>query len=114
MYHHAESLIKRNIVMDDHLIINLRVADMKYPLQVRREEEEIYRKAAKEIDYKLGQYKNYFTGDSNRSLRDVDYMAMTSIQAVAEQVEHQLRAEAFENKIKSLTEELDNYLKENK
>lgn len=100
--------------MDDHLIINLRVADMRYPLRVNRKDEEIYRKAANEIDYKLVQYKNYFTGDSSGSLRDVDYMAMTSIQAVAEKVEHQLRAETFEAKIKDLTKELDNYLKEGK
>jgi cell division protein ZapA len=100
--------------MDDHLIINLRVADMKYPLRIDRKEEEIYRRAANEIDYKLVQYKSYFTGSSDHSLRDVDYMAMTSIQAVAEKVEHQLRAETFEIKIKSLTEELGNYLKESK
>lgn len=98
--------------MDEHLIINLRVADMRYPLRVKREEEEAYRRAADEIDYKLVQYKNYFTGTSNRSLRDIDYMAMTLIQAVAEKVEHQMRAEAFEIKVKSLTEELDVYLKD--
>ncbi|NDV94089.1 cell division protein ZapA [Dysgonomonas sp. 521] len=98
--------------MDEHLIINLRVADMRYPLRVKREAEEAYRRAAEEIDYKLVQYKNYFTGTSDRSLRDIDYMAMTSIQAVVEKVEHQMRAESFEVKIKSLTEELDAYLKD--
>lgn len=98
--------------MDDRLIINLRIADMRYPLRIRREEEEIYRKAAYEIDYKLGQYKNYFTGESPHSLQDVNYMAMTALQAVAEKVEHQLRADSFEDKIKELTHELDQYLKE--
>ncbi len=97
--------------MDEHLIINLRVADMRYPLRIKRRDEEIYRRAADEIDYKLVQYKNYFTGVSTQPLRDVDYMAMTSIQAVAEKVEHQLRAETFEHRIQSLTNELDEYLK---
>ena len=97
--------------MDDHLIINLRVAETRYPLRVRRSEEEVFRKAADEIDYKLGQYKNYFTGDSSRSLQNTDYMAMTAIQAVAEKVEQEMRAELFEAKIEELTLELDKYLK---
>ena len=97
--------------MDDHLIINLRVAETRYPLRVRRSEEEVFRKAADEIDYKLGQYKNYFTGDSSRSLQNTDYMAMTAIQAVAEKVEQEMRAKLFEAKIEELTLELDKYLK---
>lgn len=99
--------------MDDHLIINLRVADMRYPLRVKRRDEEMFRRAADEIDYKLGQYKNYFTGDSSHSLQNTDYMAMTAIQAVAEKVKHQLRAESFETKVKDLTHELEDYLKGN-
>ncbi|MDR0824743.1 MAG: cell division protein ZapA [Prevotella sp.] len=98
--------------MDEHLIINLRVADTRYPLRIKREDEEMYRKAANEIDRKLVQYKNYFTGDSSHPLQNADYMAMTAIQAVSEKVGHQLRAEEFESRIKKLTEELDNYLKD--
>lgn len=97
--------------MDEHLIINLRVADMRYPLCIKRKDEEVYRRAANEIDYKLGQYRNYFTGDSLQSLQDKEYMAMTAIQAVAEKVEHQLRAESFEVRIRSLSSELEGFLK---
>ncbi|NDV79892.1 cell division protein ZapA [Dysgonomonas sp. 511] len=96
---------------DDHLIINLRIADMRYPLRVKRREEEIYRKAADEIDYKIGQYKSYFTGSESQALRDTDYMAMTAVQAVAEKVEWQFKANSFERGIKKLTQELDDYLK---
>ncbi len=97
--------------MDEKFIINLRVADTRYPLRVKRKDEEIYRKAADEIDYKLGQYKNYFTGHGSRSLHNSDYMAMTAIQAVAEKVECQLRAESFESKVKALTQEMEIFLK---
>jgi cell division protein ZapA len=86
---------------------------MRYPLRIKRQEEEVFRKAAEEIDYKIGQYKNYFTGDSSHPLQDSDYMAMTAIQAVAEKVEHQLRACEFEFRMKELTQELENYLKGN-
>lgn len=99
--------------MDEHLIINLRVANAKYPLRIKRKDEEIYRKAADEIDYKLGQYKNYFTGDSSQSLPDTTYMAMTAIQAVSEKVKYRLMAESFESKIEELTRELEIYLKKN-
>lgn len=100
--------------MDEHLIINLRVADMKYPLKVRRSEEEMFRKAAEEIDYKLVQYRNYFTGDSAHSLQKTDYMAMTAIQAVTEKVEWEMKATLFETRIKALTQELDQYLRTQK
>lgn len=96
--------------MDDHLIINLRVADTLYPLKIKRREEETFRKAAKEIDYKLSQYKKYFA-DNSSSLNDMHYMAMTAIQAVAGTTEQELRANEFEERIKALTLELDNYLK---
>ncbi|MDR2954817.1 MAG: cell division protein ZapA [Prevotella sp.] len=97
--------------MDEHLIINLRVADKRYPLRIKRKDEEVYRKAAIEIDYKLGQYKSYFTDDSPQALQDIDYMAMTAIQAVADKVECQLRTDAFEAKIEGLTRELESYLR---
>lgn len=97
--------------MDDSLIINLRVAGMTYPLRVKRNEEEMFRKAANEIDYKLVQYKNYFAESSADALQNADYMAMTAIQAVAEKVEWQLKTNLFETRITALTKELDSYLK---
>lgn len=103
---------KKVINMDEHLIINLRVADMRYPLRIKRSDEEMFRRAAIEIDYKISQYRNRFTGGSAQSLKDSDYMAMTAIQAVAGKVDHEIRAEKFEDKIKELTLELDKYLKD--
>lgn len=98
--------------MDEHLIINLRVANMRYPLRIARKDEEVYRKAADEIDYKLGQYKNYFASDSSRSLHNADYMAMTAIQALAEKVECQMRVGLFETRLNQLTAELEDYLRD--
>ena len=96
--------------MDEEFVINLRVDNVMYPIQVKRAEEEVYRRAAREIDYKLGQYKSSFTGDS-RDLQAKDYMAMTAIQAVAGKAKFELRGEFFEEKVKGLTDELDEYLK---
>ena len=97
--------------MDDHFIINLRIADTKYPLRIERKDEEVFRKAAIEIDYKLSQYKNYFASDDSHTLQHADYMAMTTIQAVTEKKEQEMRAGYFELELKKLISELDEYLK---
>lgn len=96
--------------MDEEFVINLRVDDTRYPIKIKRLDEEVYRRAAEEIDYKLGQYKSHFTGDAE-SLQSKDYMAMTAIQSVADKAKHELRAENFEEKIKKMTDELDAFLK---
>lgn len=97
--------------MDQEFVINLRVEDTKYPLRIKRSDEEVYRRAAEEIDYKLGQYKSHFAAGESQTLQSKDYMAMTAIQAVAEKAKHEIRAENFEERLKSLTNELDEFLK---
>lgn len=96
--------------MDEEFVINLRVDNAMYPIKIKRSEEETYRRAAREIDYKLGQYKSSFTGDS-RDLQTKDYMAMTAIQVLADKARFEMRGEYFEEKIKGLTDELDEFLK---
>ena len=96
--------------MDEEFVINLRVDNVMYPIKIKRSDEEVYRRAAREIDYKLGQYKSNFTGDS-RDLQTKDYMAMTAIQAVADKGKFEMRGEFFEEKVKALTDELDEFLK---
>lgn len=97
--------------MDQEFVINLKVEDARYPLKIRRAEEEVYRRAASEIDYKLGQYKSHFIADDTHALESKDYMAMTAIQAVAEKAKHEIRAEMFEGKVRALIGVLDEYLK---
>ena len=96
--------------MDDLFIINLRIADTYYPVRVRRSDEESFRAAAKEIDYKLSQYKNHFAGDPDR-LDENSYMTMTAVQAVLENVDLKKRNETFEQKIRELTSEIEQYLR---
>lgn len=97
--------------MDEEFVINLTVDDVKYPLKIKRVDEEVYRHAASQIDSKLGQYKSRFTAGESQSLQSKDYMAMTAIQAVAEKSKHEIRAENFEGRVKSLVDELDEFLK---
>lgn len=99
------------MAIDEHLIITLRVAGKAYRLKVKRENEKIFRDAAGVIDRKINQYRNYFSGTDQEQMEDMDYVLMTSIQALSEHVELETRNNRFEDKIKALTAELDEYLK---
>lgn len=99
--------------MDEEFVINLSIESSNYPLRIKRSDEEVYRRAAKEINFKLAQYKRHFTAGDSEGLQSKDYMAMTAIQAVAEKAVHQLHAENIENGLKELINEIDVYLKTN-
>ncbi len=60
--------------MEDKLSIKVIVADKIYPLKVRREDEERYRKAAKMINEKLVKYKQTF-----KDISEQDFLAMVSL-----------------------------------
>ncbi|MFV0468162.1 MAG: cell division protein ZapA [Dysgonomonas sp.] len=97
--------------MDEHFIITLRVFDKMYRVRIRRKDEKIYRDAADAIEKKTNQYRNSFSGVVNEPLRETDYMVMTAIQALSENVDLEIKNETYEDKIRSLTEELNVFLK---
>lgn len=96
---------------DDKFLLTLEIDGRKYPLKVKRSEEGIFRNAAKTINTKVNQYRIAF--GENSGMNAQDYMAMTAIQALAEN--HNLGdknyTKPFEDKINSLLNELDDYLK---
>lgn len=98
--------------MDDHFVINLRIADTRYPIRIKRADEELFRRAAAEIDYKLSQYKDYFKSDDPHSEQDTHYIIMTALQAVAESEAKEMRADFFERGIEKLIVDIDSYLKD--
>jgi len=100
--------------MSEHFIITLRIMDRVYRLKVRRKDEKIYRDAAVAIEKKTTQYRNYFAGADSKKLLERDYLAMTAIQALSETVELETDNKLFTDKVKSLIDELDLYLKNSK
>ena len=46
--------------MDDVMKIHLLIDNERYPLTIRREDELLYRNAAKQIDNKLNKYRSRF------------------------------------------------------
>lgn len=100
--------------MSEHFIITLRVLDRVYRLKVKRKDEKKFRDAVVAIEKKTTQYRNYFAGSDSRNLLERDYLAMTTIQALSETEDLEAKNSFFEDKVKSLTNELDAYLKKSK
>jgi len=97
---------------DEKFLLTLEVAGRKYPLKIKRSEEEAFRYAAKKINTKINQYRVAYGGENSR-MTTQDFMAMTAIQALAENFSlgDKNNTKPFEDKIDSLISELDNYLK---
>lgn len=100
--------------MNTHFVISLRVFDRVYRLKINRKDEKKYRDAAVAIEKKTAQYRNHFAGADENELLEKDYLAMTTIQALSDTVEIEAENKFFENKIRSLVDELDVYLKKSK
>ena len=96
---------------EDRFLLTLMIDGRKYPIKILRTEEEAYRSAAKKINNKISQYRLSY-GDSS-GLISQDFMAMTAIQALVENFTLGTKnyTKPYEEKISSLIEELDQYLK---
>lgn len=97
---------------DEKFLLTLEIADRRYPLKIKRTEEQAFREAAKRINIKINQYRVAY-GGSNSPLTTQDFLAMTAIQALAENftLGDKNNTKPFEDKIDSLISELDSYLK---
>lgn len=97
---------------DEKLILTLEIAGHRYPLKIRRSEEQAYRDAAARINRKINQYRVAYGGDKS-GMTTQDFVAMTAIQALAENFSlgDKNDTKPFEEKIGSLINDLDQYLK---
>ena len=46
--------------MNDKIKINLQIADSYYPITINRDEEELMREAAKQVNIKLNAYREHY------------------------------------------------------
>ncbi len=95
--------------MDEKLSIRVNIIDRYYPLKIERKDEEKIRKAGKIINDKVLQYKQKYAD------KDVqDFLAMAALQYVTRllELENQEDSQEFVDSIKELSEELEEYLRE--
>ena len=95
--------------MNDKLTITLNISGRPCALSVEREEEEMFRNAAKRINSKIAKYREkYATADP------VDFLAVTALQFTVELLEIEKRndIEPILDEVKRISSRLDEVVKE--
>ena len=92
--------------MNDKIKINLQIADSNYPLTINRQEEEMVREAAKQVNIRLNAYREYY-----KNLEPEKIIAMVAYQFSLEKLQLMQRNDTtpFTEKVKELTELLEDY-----
>ena len=94
--------------MNDKIKINLQIADSNYPLTINREEEEMVREGAKQVNIRLNKYREVY-----KNLEPEKIIAMVAYQFSLEKLQLLERNDTapYTEKGKELTELLVNYFK---
>ena len=94
--------------MDDKMMkINLLIDNLRYPLNIPREEEERYRDAAKMINNTLNKYRSMWP-----ELSANNHWAMAALEIAFNLTTNENRNDTrpYLEKLEELTKELDNYI----
>ena len=92
--------------MNDKIKINLQIADSNYPLTINRQEEEMVREAAKQVNIRFNAYREYY-----KNLEPEKIIAMVAYQFSLEKLQLMQRNDTtpYTEKVKELTELLEDY-----
>jgi len=87
--------------MDDKIKINLQIADTNFPLTIGREEEQLAREAARQVNVSLNKYREAY-----KNLDKGKCIAMVAYQFSLEKLQWMQRNDTspYREKVKELTE----------
>ncbi|HJC97709.1 MULTISPECIES: cell division protein ZapA [Bacteroidaceae] len=90
---------------DDKFKIHLLIDNERYPLTILRKDEQLYRDAAKQIDYKLNKYRSMYP-----SFSAAKHWAMAALELSFENISMKDRNDTlpYTEKIRQLTEDVEN------
>ena len=94
---------------NDKLVIQLMVGKQIYPITVKREQEEIYRKASRMINEKLGRYEQSYP---NLGYERYTSVALLDFAVQVLQLQAQQDDTLYADTVQRLTAELDELLRE--
>ncbi|OAV66833.1 Cell division protein ZapA [Bacteroidales bacterium Barb6] len=96
--------------MDDKFLIHVDIADDTYGLRIRREDEQLFRDAAKLLRMTIHRYRQKYT-DSEPDLKAL--LAMAALQLATDKLYLQGKNDTtpFTEKIQQLTDEISTCLK---
>ncbi|MDL2291806.1 cell division protein ZapA [Bacteroides sp. OttesenSCG-928-F21] len=94
--------------MNDKIKIKLQIADSYYPVTIDREDEEMVRSAAKQVNIKLNTYRSHYKG-----LEPEKLLAMIAYDFSLEvlKLKGKNDTEPYSRKIEELTEFLEEYFR---
>ena len=95
--------------MDDKININLTMAGVSYPLTIDRNQEALVREAAKRVDMRVNAYRRFY-----KELPNEVTLGMVAFQFALEVLQQKGRNDTtpYTEKIKELTEVLENHFRE--
>lgn len=108
MYRPSECLTIRSVMEEkDKIVIQLHIGSQKYPISVVREQEEIFRKAAKQINEKISRYQTAYPGQGYEK-----YMSVVLLDFAVKvlQIEHNNATEPYNEALEKLTAEIEEIL----
>ena len=93
---------------DDFFTIRVNILNTSYPINIKREEEEIYRKAAKQLNNKILDYQKKYS----QSLKEIDFLIMTAFELSLDcvRLSEEKEREPFISKIQDIDKRLTGYL----
>ena len=91
----------------DKLVIQLLIGKQVYPITVRRDQEDVYRKAARQINEKLGRYEQSYP---NLSYERYTSVALLDFAVQVIQTQMQKDQSPYEDVVKRLTDEITQLL----
>lgn len=95
--------------MNDKIKINLQMAGSMYPLTILREDEEMIREAAKQVDIRISEYQKYYPDIAKEKI-----IVMAAYYFSLESLKQKSRNDTkpYASKVDELTDVLDAYFKE--
>ncbi len=92
---------------DKDFRINIKIDGRVYPININRDDEERYRKAAKIVEETISGFRKMFQDNDNQ-----DIMAMTAFQVALRYTEEQQRRDysQFIDEIKDITDDISDFL----
>ena len=90
--------------MEDKMKIHLLIDNERYPLTIFRKDEQLYRDAAKQIDYKLNKYRSMYP-----SFSATTHWAMAALELSFENISMKDRndTQPYTEKIRQLMEDVE-------
>lgn len=91
----------------DKLVINLFIGRQSYPITVKRDQEEVFRRAAELINNKLQRYQTAYPNQGNEKLTAI---ALLDFAVMALKMEKDNETQPYADTIAQLTKEIEDAL----